>query len=245
MLRGLFGLVVLVCLVAFFASRKSPPNATPAGSTSGERATAATQPTAAPGVDYGDEIAAKVQAERIIKMALKHPLDASFSWGSTARLTDAYGPKGLRNWVVSGTVKAPNDFGAELTKPYQVTLVADGGAWQCLVAYLDGAIVYQDDERIAATIGKPSNDEPVAIATPTRTAQQTADSVRRSIEASREGKPLYQSRTWKLKSGPVVARLKSFGAGKLRLETDGGELLELAESDVDAADLKFVRDGVR
>jgi hypothetical protein len=219
------------------------------------------QPTAqeiANDAKFGTEVDAIVAAQKTIRRFLKHPHDASFSWGTSARLTEPYGADGRRNWVVAGKVQAPNDFGANLTKPYQATMCVVGGQWECLIAFLDGKTVYQNGELIEAAFADLK--KPAAIAEPTAeqyknrettqsprqepqpTAVDTAEAIRKRLETSREGKPLYTSRNWVIRSKPVVGKLKSYGAGKVKIETAAGETLDLTPDDLSPGDLKFVND---
>jgi hypothetical protein len=244
MIKKLLSFVFLLVLGLYLAAKIPKPTPDPVADRAAEQAKA-------DAAKHGDEFAARVEAQRLIEKILKHPLDASFSWSSNARLSDPYGPKGLRNWIVSGTVKAPNDFGAELTKPYQVTLYVDGNQWHYLIAYLDNQIVYQDSANIDATVKalrseSTTADFPKSAAAAPAAAQKSdnAEAVRKSIEANRKG-PVFDQRPWNVKGASVVGTLKSFGGGKVRIETADGKLLELTDADLSAADLQFIRDGLR
>lgn len=87
-----------------------------------------------------------------------------------------------------------------------------------------------------ASIASPQNSPPT---TQTETSEPTTDA-RRKLEASREGKPLYASRPWTINGRPIVGKLKSYGGGKVRIETDAGETLNLTPGDLSAADVEFV-----
>lgn len=69
--------------------------------------------------------------------------------------------------------------------------------------------------------------------------------MRKSLDAAREGKPLYASRNWSIRSAAVVGKLKSFGGGKVKIETADGKTLDLTPADLSPADLKFVNDNLR
>lgn len=105
----------------------------------------------------GKEADAIHVAQKQLKTFLAHPLDAEFGWHTSAGLTDEI--EGQRNWVVSGTVKAPNDFGAKLTKPYRVALRYDGSTWNTLFVELDGKTVYVDAEAFADHLEKQAPAE--------------------------------------------------------------------------------------
>jgi len=72
-----------------------------------------------------------------VRRFLKHPLDASFSWFPSRRhLEDG----GLH---VVGTVKAKNDFGAELTSEYFCEYDRDANLVCCTI---DGKLVYANEK---------------------------------------------------------------------------------------------------
>ncbi|MGC3968908.1 MAG: hypothetical protein QM775_16525 [Pirellulales bacterium] len=208
---------------------------------------------AADDAKFGSEVDARIQAQKLVESVLKHPDDANFSWLSNARLSEPHGSKGLRNWIVTGKVTAPNDFGAKLTKPYQVTLCVDGGQWNCLAIFYDGQVVYENGKAIAQQVADIVAAEPREVADnePEPAAREPAAvvvdqeaAVRRSIEARRKG-PLFEQRTWLVKGSEVVGTLKSFGAGKVRIESEAGDVLQLTEADLSPADMAFIRTNFR
>lgn len=75
--------------------------------------------------------------------------------------------------------------------------------------------------------------------------EQNAAALRADIAAQNAKKTATKPRTWKLKGGDVIGTLKSFGGGKVKIETGAGEVLNLLESDLAPGDLQFIRDGLR
>lgn len=119
---------------------------TPASST----ATTATSNDPAPPVNIDRTVEAKEHAETYVKQFLNHPNDAEFSWFPSVS-QNASG-----TWMVTGTVKAQNSFGAKFTHEYQVALRIDESGeapvWKCNAVHLDGKTVYVDESLAAELV---------------------------------------------------------------------------------------------
>lgn len=74
-------------------------------------------------------------AEQAVKKYLKHPLDAKFGWD---KKTEKQGD----DWLVTGTVKAPNGFGAFLTHEYRVQLTGTDKDCKMVFVEIDSQRVY-------------------------------------------------------------------------------------------------------
>lgn len=122
---------------------------------------------------FGSERDAKVAAEKFVKQSLKHPLDASFNWDKHASLV---GEGDQRTWLVSGSVKAKNSFGGELTHLYNVRLTYRDSTWAAVAVAIDGKLVHIDPDAAPTTASAPV--APVARApSPSATAgSSTANS---------------------------------------------------------------------
>ena len=71
--------------------------------------------------EYDMKASAEIYAEILVKEYLKYPLDAKFNWDKKTekKYVDSIRDTG---WIVTGTVKAPNGFGAVITHSYRVVI---------------------------------------------------------------------------------------------------------------------------
>lgn len=89
----------------------------------------------------GDNYEAQVVAEKFVKQGLKFPLDAEFPWFGTEASYD----KENQQWIVSGTVKAKNAFGGQLTQAWTAILfVDDSNTWRCRVLTIGDELIHAD-----------------------------------------------------------------------------------------------------
>lgn len=129
---GCSGCIVMLLLIVFLSmivnsfSPRKKPQAPPAARQRIEREEST-----------DDRITAKLKAQEVVAKFLKHPLDATFSWFSDAQ------KQGPNRWYVNGTVKAKNDFGAELTHEYRVWFDVEGGQWGIHDVEIDGESVIE------------------------------------------------------------------------------------------------------
>lgn len=192
----------------------------------------------------GDEYGARAAAKETVRKLLKHHLNADFHWDAEgAMIADG-------RWQVSGTVTAPNDFGAKLRKPYMVLLQFRDGGYLPLIVEYDGESVYANEGEVNKLI-EAAEDRNEAIAADkaayaaAERKELIAANMQKSIEASRRDKPIYQLRKWTFTDGTVVeGKLTGFGAGKLKLEVDG-VTKEFPSSTLIADDQKFIADNLR
>lgn len=115
MLGGMFVICCGLCGGLFNGS------GTGTGGTGGTAGTGGSQNT-----DFSDEVDAQVFAKQAVRGFLKYPHDAEFPWFGTA----AAKTERPDMWVVKGTVKAKNAFGAELTHEWTVLASHAGGVWK-------------------------------------------------------------------------------------------------------------------
>jgi hypothetical protein len=76
---------------------------------------------------------------------LKHPLDAAFPWFGVS--TTFFPPMmdGFPgHYYVAGTVRAKNDFGADLTSSFKVTFECADDTYTTCEVLLDGQVIYRD-----------------------------------------------------------------------------------------------------
>ena len=69
------------------------------------------------------KVDALLEAEKAVKLCLKHPLDAHFPFFGSDIRTDKLNSK----FVVTGTVEGKNDFGGSLTSAYEVRFTNQSG----------------------------------------------------------------------------------------------------------------------
>lgn len=150
-------------------------------------------------------------ARDYVRKFLKHPLDAKFDW-----IPDVKEFPGMRSYVVSGQVKAPNDLGAMLTQAYVVKLwFSHDRVWQLREVMLNGEAVYSNPEPIprapmtAAQLEEKKLADDEARAIEEKQNADAAESARlaaqeRKIKASAE--KLRLAKKWIKDERPETAR---------------------------------------
>ena len=112
----------------------------------------ASQPAADPDLRGDAAELRKLQAraenvsKKYVRKFLKHPDDASFGFWSVPEIKCN---AGRDTFFVSSTVKAKNDFGAELTYRWATIVFLDGGAWKLVSCVIDDKEVYEDKALLA------------------------------------------------------------------------------------------------
>jgi len=82
-------------------------------------------------VDRGSKSGAMLAARQRVRNALRHPSEADFGlFDTTATPVSDFGDGPA--WRVTGTVRAPNDFGVKSTYRYGVTLVYKNEEYDCV-----------------------------------------------------------------------------------------------------------------
>jgi len=84
---------------------------------------------------------AEKAAKGYVLKFLKHPGDASFGFWATPETL--WNPAG-DTFFLSSTVKAKNDFGAELTYRWGVIVFYNGTGWRLVQCVIDDKTVYED-----------------------------------------------------------------------------------------------------
>ena len=103
------------------------------------------------------EFDAVLASQKAVRQYLKHPLDAEFPWTPPHAKTNAAGDR----FVLRGTVKAPNDFGAMLTHQWSTIVVfasdpLTGEQPKVLMVAIDGEILYRSDRLDELKTCRPS-----------------------------------------------------------------------------------------
>jgi len=116
------------------------------------------------------EISAKSSGEKYCKKFLKYPLDSSFNWDTAVSHNSDWSLTS-----VTGTVQAPNSFGAKLTHEWGVIMQREGDSWKLLMCSIGNDTVYQDADAMAAAKGDRPTPSPPAV-TPAATPDLASSS---------------------------------------------------------------------
>lgn len=165
---------------------------------------------------------------------LKFPDDADFGFFA---VPDVKSNEAGDVFYVSSTVKAKNDFGAQLTYHWQTTIAFDGNAGQLVACDIDGARVY-DNEDLATAIERRARSTP---------APQTPDEVERAaLAAQREAAAeAARWRAWTSADGKfsVYAKFVKSIMGTMTLEKKDGSTAEVKLDRLCEEDQEFVHKG--
>jgi len=204
---------------------------------------------------YGDADDADTRVDAIeygreaVRERLKYPHDATFDW-----FPDAFKNE-LGLWVVVGTVKAKNGFGAELTHEYRAALSTrkecDTWMWKTHLVMLGEEVLYFDEdvpeaqpteEELAAEKAKREEEIAAAKAARERELELAGKREQRRLEAI-EAKRESEFRTWTDSTGSfqVEARLDSYANGKVTLEKRDRTIVSLPASELSTGDQGFIQ----
>lgn len=246
MKRQVLSVIALVIMVVLaFGSSDTP--STDRGS-SPSQASSQTSPSVAtenstdaetPGTSSNQRRAeAMVMGEDFVKKFLKYPLDAKFPmFGTSASGNDSTG------YWVTGTVKAKNAFGAELTHEWKVNLTVQGDNWHLVYCEIGGEPQYVDQETAEALAGLQAAMNSQETETPKEGVQgaerQKRNAPRRSVPERHE----YEFRTWTDSTGTytIEAKFVSYGSGNVTIEKKDGSKTTLSLDRLSEEDQKWVK----
>ena len=165
---------------------------------------------------------AGVRSKTFVLKFLKHPDDASFGFWAVPEVKA--NPSHDAFWC-SSTVKAKNDFGAELTYQWETCLKLDGDTWRLVSCSIDGKAVYLDAQLANGVISSGNAEREKAMAEGIRQAfeERAADAKHQAvIEKAKWHK-------WTTADGDytVEAKFVKMTGGVVSLEKRNGTVVEV------------------